>query len=244
MSAGVIFCPACKETNNFEMDFAALVPGFPEDVTIVCRRCGATLESAVKMDVVVGKARMIAGPADKKWLTLQAYYQGRRLEDMAEPWFMTSCLPVHFIMRNEVCAHTIFHGREYVTDGYVALRVHDGTSFHCVNKNSETFSKFLLRVSEDPGSPARLVARIVGADLRGDLVDDYAALKCDAGRIIFLIAAHVEAILGDAPSAQFFIEKNGDFAVVMVDGCLYATIARLVVDDARYDQVAGFGGAA
>lgn len=244
MSAGVIFCPVCKKTIDLEMDFAALVPGFPEEVTTVCRRCGATLENAVKMDIDVGKVRMIAGPTDDKWLAFQAYYQGRRLEDRVEPWFVTSCLPVHFIMRDEVWAHATFRGREYVTDGYVALRVHDGASFRCVNENSGTFFKFLQRASENSGSPARLVARIVGADLRGDLVDDYAALKSDDGRIIFLVAAHVEAILGHAPSAQFLVEKNGDFAVVMVDGDLYATLARLEVDKSRYDQVAAFGGAA
>jgi hypothetical protein len=151
---------------------------------------------------------------------------------------------VQFILRGEVLVKTTFQGREYVTDNYVALRVPEGTSFRCENENSATFTSFLQRVAGDPGAPARLIARVVGADLRNDRVEDYAVLKSDDGRIIFLVASAVEAILGHAPSVQFLIEKNGDFAVAMVDGHVCATLARLEVDKSRYDQVAGFGGVA
>jgi hypothetical protein len=190
---------------------------------------------------------MISGPADEKWLSVQAYYQGRRLEDRPEAWsfFPSKALPLVHIMRDEIWAKTTFQGSEYVTDGYTALRVPKGESFSCVNDNSDSFAGFLQKAAGKAHCPSSLVARIVGAGLRGDHVDDYAALKRDDGLIAFFVAAHVEAFLAQYPEARLSLDEEGGFAVVVQDNSLCGIVAALQVDGERYDKLAEFlGGAA
>jgi len=241
--SGVIFCPVCKKTISLEVEFDDLVEGFPEDVVTTCPVCKATMVTPVTMSLDIGPVRMTNGPDDAKWLSVREYYADRRLDSRVEPWSVSPrSIPIQFIF-GDIHGKVTFKGSTFVHDGYFALRVDDDSAFECEKENCTAFKKFLERTSEDQSSPAEIIARVIGADFYDHKVEDYAAIRDDSGRIIFLLASKIDAILGIKPSLRFLISKCGNLAVIRDGDDLYGVLARIDDDKGYVKRVIELGGA-
>jgi hypothetical protein len=238
-----IHCPACKGLVDLDVNVPELRPDDWSDLEVDCPTCKAELSVSVCMTIYVGRPLVVSDTKSARWRAVRQYYDGRTLEDRLERWSVSAKpFPLSCVLR-EIHGRTQVDGKTYVADGYVAVRSDDASPLSPdddVLPLGDLFAN-LLKAQEHP---AAFIARIIGAGDSGFGAEDYAAMRDETGRTVYIKAHYADAALQERPDLRVSTSFDGNLVVLREGADIFMLVAPIQVDPSRDEQVALVGGEA